>query len=408
MNTNIKEAVAKLTPSKKDNSTNKKSASYNSKFKKLINGGPSKIRDFLGGCLSTALFNVLDEAINDKSYTIYAALYELRLNDLTNRLLKLGTRANLILANGTGKTPAAVKKPTAKSNYAKKGAKSADKLKDENIVARKILKNKINLFDRMVNTGQHFAHNKFVVFCKNNKPIKVLTGTTNWTPDGIFAQVNNSVIINNSQLAQQYLDEWNQIKKAGNEYPDSLLSFNKNPKVVSPQLRAWCNPLNNLLDLKDVEALLKNAKKGILFLLFNPGPANTVFNTILDLIQTRQDLFIRGIMNQDPGNTGKNPKHLVFFNLKDKKATNWNVILPKTIPDQFSFWYPDPSDGIVTIHSKSYVIDAFSDNPIVITGSNNGGPKASGKNDDNLVIIKDKKLATEYATNIMSVYSHYR
>jgi phosphatidylserine/phosphatidylglycerophosphate/cardiolipin synthase-like enzyme len=54
------------------------------------------------------------------------------------------------------------------------------------------------------------------------------------------------------------------------------------------------------------------------------------------------------------------------------------------------------------------VIDPNGDNPIVITGSHNFSAAASGKNDENMVIIRgDKELAKAYAVNVQSVYDHY-
>ena len=44
-----------------------------------------------------------------------------------------------------------------------------------------------------------------------------------------------------------------------------------------------------------------------------------------------------------------------------------------------------------------------------MTGSHNLGPKASGKNDDNLLIVDNqRKLAEAYAVYIMGVYNQYR
>jgi phosphatidylserine/phosphatidylglycerophosphate/cardiolipin synthase-like enzyme len=63
----------------------------------------------------------------------------------------------------------------------------------------------------------------------------------------------------------------------------------------------------------------------------------------------------------------------------------------------------------VMIHSKVIVIDPFGKAPVVITGSHNLGPKASSKNDDNLVIIDGAPgLASEYAVNLLGVYGHYK
>ena len=45
----------------------------------------------------------------------------------------------------------------------------------------------------------------------------------------------------------------------------------------------------------------------------------------------------------------------------------------------------------------------------MLTGSHNLGPKASGTNDENLLIIRDAPgLAGAYATNIMAIYNQYR
>jgi phosphatidylserine/phosphatidylglycerophosphate/cardiolipin synthase-like enzyme len=64
---------------------------------------------------------------------------------------------------------------------------------------------------------------------------------------------------------------------------------------------------------------------------------------------------------------------------------------------------------MVMVHSKCIVVDPFGPKPCVMTGSHNMGPKASGKNDDNLVIIDGQpKLAEAYAVYIMGVYNQYR
>jgi len=61
------------------------------------------------------------------------------------------------------------------------------------------------------------------------------------------------------------------------------------------------------------------------------------------------------------------------------------------------------------IHSKVVVVDPFGSHPVVMTGSHNLGPKASSKNDDNLVVIENALgLAAEYAVNILGVYGHYK
>jgi phosphatidylserine/phosphatidylglycerophosphate/cardiolipin synthase-like enzyme len=151
---------------------------------------------------------------------------------------------------------------------------------------------------------------------------------------------------------------------------------------------------------------MEKAEQSILFLMFNPGPANTFFNYVQDLQSRKNDLFIHGIINQDPGASSQNP--LIFFHNGQKVETDWDAILPKSVSEAFAFWYKEVSAGLVTIHSKVLVIDPFGEKPYVITGSHNFGPKASKTNDENLLIIQDASLAAQYAVNIMAVYDHYR
>jgi hypothetical protein len=54
------------------------------------------------------------------------------------------------------------------------------------------------------------------------------------------------------------------------------------------------------------------------------------------------------------------------------------------------------------------VIDPFSDDCVVVTGSHNLGFRASHTNDENMVIIHGHRgLAEAYACNVLDVYDHY-
>ena len=64
--------------------------------------------------------------------------------------------------------------------------------------------------------------------------------------------------------------------------------------------------------------------------------------------------------------------------------------------------------GFAIIHNKIVVIDPFSDNCTVITGSHNLGYRASHNNDENMVIVRGhRKLAEAYACHVLDIYDHY-
>jgi phosphatidylserine/phosphatidylglycerophosphate/cardiolipin synthase-like enzyme len=165
--------------------------------------------------------------------------------------------------------------------------------------------------------------------------------------------------------------------------------------------------VNNFVDLAAAKKLIDNAKQGILFLFFNPGTHDTLYNEVVAQIGApgKDNLFVHGIMNQDPGGK-KTP--IVFIHKGDKQSTDYDTLIPKAIGGEFSYWKKEIGPKMVTIHSKVVVIDPFGDHPVVITGSHNLGQKASSKNDDNMNIIENNpSLASQFAANILSVYDHF-
>ncbi|HEY1147055.1 MAG TPA: phospholipase D-like domain-containing protein, partial [Pseudoduganella sp.] len=62
----------------------------------------------------------------------------------------------------------------------------------------------------------------------------------------------------------------------------------------------------------------------------------------------------------------------------------------------------------VVIHHKFIVIDAETSNPVVYTGSANMSENSEHNNDENLLEIRDKRIARIYLAEFMRLYEHYR
>jgi phosphatidylserine/phosphatidylglycerophosphate/cardiolipin synthase-like enzyme len=402
---------------------------------KALNNTPSKtaitplvqkpgtpIRDALSGLLRPEVLSLLAATLKNKG-KIYAALYELNDLELIPALEAFGHDCNLILANGAFKPPA----------------------NDENAAVRPQLKSKVTVLDRMV-TSQHFAHNKFVVFCDSSgKPQQVLTGSTNWTFTGLCTQANNALIINDPGVAQDFLDAWNRLKAAGNAYPPALVQGNSTAKtyqVDGCKITPWFAATSAAQDLAYARKLIAAAADGILFLFFNPGtfqqdPAKwTLLQNILERHNpadpnSNPSLYMRGVVNQTiagltPGTTPaagakqSNPQHdpaspapvTLIKGGGDAQPIplGQSVMVPHNIKSQFHTWEQELlGESMVNIHSKVIVIDPFGQHPVLMTGSHNLGYKASTENDDNLVIVEgNAPLAAAYAINIISIYQTYR
>jgi len=361
------------------------------KLAEIIEDPEDKTRKFLAGELRLAMLKLFDEVKSLKG-KLYAVLYELDDPELEVQLISLGKCAEVILANGSVK---------------KRG-------EDQNLKARTALESKINIYDRMLPMG-HLAHNKFVVICdQDEKPVKVWTGSTNWTKTGLCTQANNGLLINDPKIAGIFKDQWDLLKESGSGITESLMDSNANKKTFK-DIDIWFTPLKGRLDLEQATTLINGAKQGILFLFFNPGPTGTLLNAIVDRSSPssstyNQQLYIHGVLNQDPS-TEKSPIVGLFHRGEYTKA-DIDVVLPEAIDQRLTYWVKEikkKQNAWAMVHSKVVVIDPFGEHPIVITGSHNLGPKASSKNDENLVIIEnDSSLAAAYAVNIMSIYNQYR
>jgi len=362
-----------------------------------LNDPDSPLRELMGGELLNAVYSILDEPNSNGTHDVhlFAALYELNDPVLIAKLNRLGKRANVILANGAF------------------GPKDSDPQKDN---AKKLTK--VNLTRRIV-SSPHFAHNKFVILArkkgKNFEPYKVLTGSTNWTHNGLFTQVNNAVIINDKDVAAYYFEEWTKMKADCDDngkglYEKSYKDFNITVKKNKhAHIKTWFTPTNDEADMKEAISLIKNAQNGILFLMFKPGSLQSavLYKTIYDRTKEKDPLFIHGIINADPG--GKKNPTIQFVNKGSKQKGDLSIATPANIKDEFEFWSSELPPPLVTIHSKTILIDPFGKKPVLITGSHNMGNKASRSNDDNLnIIIGDRELAETYAVHMLSVYHHFR
>lgn len=394
-----------------------------SKIKELVAKSGDTLRNGLSGLLRPQILALLADA-KKNNCKIFAALYELNDPELIAGLSAFGKNCNLILANG------AFKKNTPPDN-------------DENREVRSELKTKINVFDRIVKLG-HFGHNKFVVICDSNgTPQRVLTGSTNWTSSGLCTQANNGLIIDDPNVAADFLAAWQRIKAAGNDYPEDLVNGNSSAnthQVDDCKITSWFVKTSAAQDLEFARKLINSAKEGILFLFFNPGAFEqepmhwTLLQNILERhnksgTNFNSDLYFCGVVNQDiaqltkagsPQNGKKpgpldptidpNPVTLYQNGIESPQRLSHDVLVPHNIKDQFHEWEKELlGASMVNIHSKVIVLDPFGENPVVMTGSHNLGFKASSANDDNLVIVEgNSPLAAAYAIHIIAIFQTYR
>ncbi len=283
----------------------------------------------------------------------------------------------------------------------------------------------VDVTDRMLGSG-HIGHNKFVVYVDSrNVPTAVLTGSTNWTSNAICAQTNNALIIESPALAAVYMDYWNRLKADTTAAPPfqapafrtaNNAAHGLNLEDGSAAVELWFSPNTPQLrkpaghptepsDLHEVFSVIKGAKQAVLFLAFQPG-SPSIMDAVADAQAANKDLFVRGALTDKKA---ANDYDVQLFHLTGEHS-DATVIPATAIHDQFDAWEKEMlSAGHAVIHDKIVVVDPFSDDCAVITGSHNLGYAASYGNDENLLIFRRHRgLAEAYATHVMDVYDHYR
>ncbi len=155
----------------------------------------SKIRAYLtGDVLDTVLLFLTDDRYKDGDVRL--ALYELKDTQLVDRLVANKDRIEVILSN----TSKEKDKATGTSPWDVTNQKSRAALHAAGV----------NVHDRIFNNN-HIGHNKFAVWRRNGAPKAVMTGSTNWTSNGLCAQSNNAFLIEDDNLAKAYDAYWERL-----------------------------------------------------------------------------------------------------------------------------------------------------------------------------------------------------
>jgi phosphatidylserine/phosphatidylglycerophosphate/cardiolipin synthase-like enzyme len=401
-------------------------------IKKEIKNPKSNIRKYLSGDVLDTLKMLLDKAAAKNGATLKMALYELEDDELLEAILANKKKVDIILSN------------TSKNDNGKwdtENAPSRKKLHDE----------KVKILDRMFNNNS-IGHNKFVVYLENGKPLSVMTGSTNWTSNGLCAQSNNAVIIDSPKIATLYNEYFEALKTDTQDFtvPKPLSKAAKNVQgadlrssdklgnaVVNlndgTKITVWFSPntpkvsVNKKItppDLSQVYSIMRKAEKALFFAVFLPGIANNwtgsdiMTNIITEAISIGEkdhSMMIYGAISDpkampnyvNPVKGKKNPPTPFTYDLEKIHIVRAASLKENDLIGDFQAELL--SAGHAIIHDKVIVVDPFSANSAVIFGSHNLGFKASYGNDENLLIIQNNPgLVRAYAIHILDIYEHYR
>jgi len=218
--------------------------------------------------------------------------------------------------------------------------------------------------------GSGLMHNKFWIFYDINRTDYIATGSLNPTKRGFLMNDNNLVIISSKYLKANYEDEFNELQSKGKDLPTiyQKIIFNNN------LLENYFCPDDNCEE--KVLVTLKKARNSIYFMdfSFTSDPIGDY------LISEKDKLDIKGVFEEQQAKSQKS--YTEYYKMLDN---NMNVRF----------------DGNkYNMHHKVFIID----NQTVITGSYNPTKGGNERNDENILIIHDKRIAKEFLKEFERVW----
>ena len=280
-------------------------------------------------------------------------------------------------------------------------------------------------------TKATISHNKFIVLLKNGEPTEVWTGSTNFTSGGIFGQANVGHIVRDATTAQAYLDYWNELVEDPAITEAGVKGFNERstplPEEVRPQaISPVFSPRTSLDALDWYSDILGDAVQTIHYTAAF-GVSQQFARKLVEQGDPDSHLLRYVLLEGVPSKaTSKKRKDnaidkgrdapLDFYDFcKDQVGANRVAWGDVTRSSRRRFEWQRAYESLTGlnshvnyVHTKFLLVDALTDDPILITGSANFSEASTIKNDENMLVIRgDTRVADIYLTEYMRLFNHF-
>jgi len=280
-------------------------------------------------------------------------------------------------------------------------------------------------YDQMMieRTITQISHNKFIVLLKNNKPIQVWTGSTNFTAGGIFGQSNVGHVVRDATVAQKYFQYWGKLrtnpkrKSSRTDLPDKGIrnwTVLQQPDLKGPPPPNSITPLFSPRLTKamlDWYAARLGAAKNSVFFTAAFSVADEIFNKVVKKKRiSRGHPFLRYLLLES--NKGSMRKKYRDMAKIPQNRIAWGDIRRTRDDDdehkQFIETLTGLNDHVEYLHTKYMLIDPLSDDPTIITGSANFSKNSTVNNDENMLIIRgNTRVADIFLCEFMRLFRHF-
>jgi len=253
------------------------------------------------------------------------------------------------------------------------------------------------------------SHSKIFIQKKNGQAVKVLTGSTNFSTNGLYVNANHVIIFDNQYIASLYssvfadsfgkelMDNFSKTKWATDDQAYTIAGKNVTFHF-SPHDKSSATKLFDTISTR-----INGAQSDVLFAIMQDTSKSSILDAVRNQVRNTE-IFTYGITDT----ISKDKDSVMLYKPNSKrgiriaaKGSNVSNVLPKpfdTVPK---------IDGYA-IHHKFVVVDFKGANPVVYCGSSNlaFGPEQS--NGDNLIEIHDRDIVTAFAIEAFRLTEHFQ
>ncbi len=340
--------------------------------------------EYLGWQARDRVMEFLDETLNDNKLKLDVFAFDLDEPMVVQKLVALAKqgRLRIILDDSKDHTKAGCFEQQYEELFKKES-------KDINAIFR--------------GHYQALSHSKVFIQRMGSNTVKVLTGSTNFTTNGLYINANHVIIFNNNNVAQLYADVFdtsfskklmgifNQTKLAKTDslirepqLPDTAIRFSPHLKEVADKL------------FGTISKRIEKAQTDVLFAIMNDRSKSDILDAVRKQVKSDK-IFTYGITDTATDVTLYKPNSKRGVRVAGRGTET-------ALPPPFNTVAKVPG---ISIHHKFIVVDFRGKNSVVYCGSSNLAYGPEQKNGDNLLEIRDENVVTAFAIEAIRLVDHF-
>jgi phosphatidylserine/phosphatidylglycerophosphate/cardiolipin synthase-like enzyme len=272
-------------------------------------------------------------------------------------------------------------------------------------------------------THANIMHDKFLVRVgQADHAEAVLTGSANFTSEGLSVQANVLHAFESPELARLYLDRKRLLDgdPTLRKTQEAQTGWSDKMTVGDATIRVFFPPEGT--DARDsldaVVSAVQAAQHSVLICAFDPTD-----KALLDAVFGAGDAgkMMLGLVNRvpatqpggDPARADVAAKIAIFDRSSKGDVVGFDAFRSSDTPTDFApervLWPKENPKIMVRVHHKFIVVDGESDDPVIFTGSANFSGNALHRNDENLLeITQCPRLGKMYFAEFLRLFEHYR